>query len=402
MASLSSDEQQPGQRRLSWSAMKSFVKNTKRRSVQRLVARGNEEQVTPEEQDFMDKKQKFKEFNQTVTKIRKHLVDMQSAITKLSTSITTLTDDEILLPAQGSEELQITKNRLDTLGLANASKGQNLIDLIEASAGSVKEKLAVLASIKKTVTERDNLKTDVGSYDRRLDKARTKNTEKNTAKTQADMEKLQGKLERARDNYTAKHEEALRQLDQLEKTRGTYLQDELHAIHKLAAEYFAALANGYSINAPKSKSAQMRENASNAFNAGKDKASKAAQDAKNKANNAVNTAKTAAAFGAMSMATSSASSANPFLKKSASNNSKNDNNNNVPPPKKQPSEGNKEQGLKVGSFVTATHDFVPEEDDELEFKKGTRLEVVEIIGPGWLMAKRKDGKSGMVPDTYVR
>ena len=98
MASLASDEQQPGQRRLSWSAMKSFVKNTKRRSVQRLVTRGNEERVTPEEQDFMDKKQKFKEFNQTVTKIRKHLVDMQSAITKLSTSITTLTDDEILLP----------------------------------------------------------------------------------------------------------------------------------------------------------------------------------------------------------------------------------------------------------------------------------------------------------------
>ena len=95
MASLASDEQQPGQRRLSWSAMKSFVKNTKRRSVQRLVTRGNEERVTPEEQDFMDKKQKFKEFNQTVTKIRKHLVDMQSAITKLSTSITTLTDDEI-------------------------------------------------------------------------------------------------------------------------------------------------------------------------------------------------------------------------------------------------------------------------------------------------------------------
>ena len=33
------------------------------------------------------------------------------------------------------------------------------------------------------------------------------------------MEKLQGKLQRARDNYTAKHEEALRQLDQLEKTK---------------------------------------------------------------------------------------------------------------------------------------------------------------------------------------
>ena len=115
MASLASDEQQPGQRRLSWSAMKSFVKNTKRRSVQRLVTRGNEERVTPEEQDFMDKKQKFKEFNQTVTKIRKHLVDMQSAITKLSTSITTLTDDEILLPAQGSEELQITKEEIKTL-----------------------------------------------------------------------------------------------------------------------------------------------------------------------------------------------------------------------------------------------------------------------------------------------
>ena len=52
--------------------------------------------------------------------------------------------------------------------------------------------------------------------------------------------------------------------------------------------------------------------------------------------------------------------------------------------------------VRFGSFVTATHDFVPEEDDELEFKKGDRLEVVEIIGPGWLMAKRKDGKRNFV------
>merc|ERR1711916_272574 len=104
------------------------------------------------------------------------------------------------------------------------------------------------------------------------------------------------------------------------------------------------------------------------------------------ANNAIGTAKTAAALGAMSMATSS-SSANPFLKKSSSNGGSS------APPKKQPSANG--SALKPGAFVTATHDFIPEEDDELDFKKGDRLEVVEVVGPGWLMAKRSDGKTGM-------
>ena len=95
----------------------------------------------------------------------------------------------------------------------------------------------------------------------------------------------------------------------------------------------------------------------------------------------------------MSMATSS-SGANPFLKNSSSNGGSS------APPKKRPSAtGN---ALKPGTFVTATHDFIPEEDDELEFKKGDRLEVIEVVGPGWLMAKRSDGKTGMVPDTYVK
>ena len=47
----------------------------------------------------------------------------------------------------------------------------------------------------------------------------------------------------------------------------------------------------------------------------------------------------------------------------------------------------------------------PENDDELEFKKDDVLEVIEIIEEpaGWLMAKhQKNGKSGMIPDTYVK
>eukprot|EP00943_MAST-04B_sp_MAST-4B-sp1_P006409 g6409.t1 len=372
-------DQESGQRRLSWKGIKTFVKNTKRRSVQQFISKSQTDiTIAPEEQAFMDKKQQFKEFNQTVIKIRKHLIDLQIAITKLSSSITTLTDDEILLPAQGTEELQVTKNRLDTLGIANTDKGQRLIGLIEEQNASIKEKLVMLANIKKMITERDNLKTDVESYERRLEAANIKNAQKPSAKTAKDVEKLQAKLTRSRDMFAAKNEEALSNLDSMESQRGVYLQTELQSIHKLSAEYFSALANGYSMQSPKSMGAQMMSNATNAFNAGKTQAAKAAKEAKNNANNVANTAKTAAAFGAMSMATSSSNvGGNPFMRKSSSNDS-------VPPPKKRPSVGGK--SLTPGSYVTATHDFVPEEDDELEFKKDDRLMILEVVGPGWLVS----------------
>ena len=61
--------------------------------------------------------------------------------------------------------------------------------------------------------------------------------------------------------------------------------------------------------------------------------------------------------------------------------------------------------MKSGMLVIGVYDFIPENDDELEFKKDDVLEVIEIIEEpaGWLMAKhQKNGKSGMIPDTYVK
>ena len=62
---------------------------------------------------------------------------------------------------------------------------------------------------------------------------------------------------------------------------------------------------------------------------------------------------------------------------------------------------NRAPSFSVGMIVTGVHNFTPQEEDELEFKKGDVLEIVEIIAPGWVMARNKDGVSGMVPETYV-
>ena len=134
MSSLAAPDQEGRDRRLSWSGIKKFVKNTKRRSVQKLISTQGDVTITAEEQDFMDRKQRFKEYCQTVTKVRKHLTEYQAAVTKLSSSITVLADDEILLPVQGTQQLGVTKKRLDALGSANTTKGQTLIDLVETKA----------------------------------------------------------------------------------------------------------------------------------------------------------------------------------------------------------------------------------------------------------------------------
>ena len=65
-----------------------------------------------------------------------------------------MADDEILLPVQGTQQLGVTKKRLDALGSANTTKGQTLIDLVENQSMLIKEKLTTLANIKKLVTER--------------------------------------------------------------------------------------------------------------------------------------------------------------------------------------------------------------------------------------------------------
>ncbi|CAE6471462.1 unnamed protein product [Rhizoctonia solani] len=54
-------------------------------------------------------------------------------------------------------------------------------------------------------------------------------------------------------------------------------------------------------------------------------------------------------------------------------------------------------------YVWAQHDFVPEHDDELEFRAGDRIEIVErdeLYGDGWWQG-RVNGKTGLFPEGYT-
>ncbi|KAG8728352.1 polar growth protein, partial [Ceratobasidium sp. 423] len=55
------------------------------------------------------------------------------------------------------------------------------------------------------------------------------------------------------------------------------------------------------------------------------------------------------------------------------------------------------------SYVWAQHDFVPEHDDEIEFRAGDRIEIVErdeLYGDGWWQG-RVHGKTGLFPEAYT-
>ncbi|KAH7343136.1 hypothetical protein B0J17DRAFT_165058 [Rhizoctonia solani] len=55
------------------------------------------------------------------------------------------------------------------------------------------------------------------------------------------------------------------------------------------------------------------------------------------------------------------------------------------------------------SYVWAQHDFVPEHDDELEFRAGDRIEIMErdeLYGDGWWQG-RVNGKTGLFPEAYT-
>ncbi|EKM79743.1 hypothetical protein AGABI1DRAFT_106125 [Agaricus bisporus var. burnettii JB137-S8] len=55
-------------------------------------------------------------------------------------------------------------------------------------------------------------------------------------------------------------------------------------------------------------------------------------------------------------------------------------------------------------YVYALHDFLPENDDEVTFKAGERVEVVEkddAYGDGWWQGRNLDGKVGLFPVSYT-
>jgi hypothetical protein len=55
-------------------------------------------------------------------------------------------------------------------------------------------------------------------------------------------------------------------------------------------------------------------------------------------------------------------------------------------------------------YVYALHDFTPENDDEVPFKAGERIEVLErddAYGDGWWQGRNLAGKSGLFPQSYT-
>ncbi|KZT29493.1 hypothetical protein NEOLEDRAFT_605321 [Neolentinus lepideus HHB14362 ss-1] len=55
-------------------------------------------------------------------------------------------------------------------------------------------------------------------------------------------------------------------------------------------------------------------------------------------------------------------------------------------------------------YVYALHDFIPEHDDEVSFKAGERIEVVEkddLYGDGWWQGRNLAGQTGLFPQSYT-
>ncbi|TFK46951.1 hypothetical protein OE88DRAFT_1738995 [Heliocybe sulcata] len=55
-------------------------------------------------------------------------------------------------------------------------------------------------------------------------------------------------------------------------------------------------------------------------------------------------------------------------------------------------------------YVYALHDFLPEHDDEVSFRAGERIEVIEkddLYGDGWWQGRNLAGQSGLFPQSYT-
>ncbi|KIJ57202.1 hypothetical protein M422DRAFT_23288 [Sphaerobolus stellatus SS14] len=56
-------------------------------------------------------------------------------------------------------------------------------------------------------------------------------------------------------------------------------------------------------------------------------------------------------------------------------------------------------------FVVAQHDFAPEHDDEIDFKAGDLILIVEkddLYGDGWWQGRNPSGKTGLFPQSYTK
>jgi hypothetical protein len=383
MSSYAAEEQQEAnatpkatvtQRRGSWKAVKSFLKDTKRRTVQRVVQisqkGGHNKQFTGEELEYQIDKKMFAEFHEAVLETRKDLASVQISVSKVSRTFSALTNSLSKFPRVESESLEQEKNVKLQSRFAKCQVGcEELVATLEIVRAEFKNKLEYLQHIKLQGRKRDQYEIDLLSYERRLKLFQGKNDDKN-------VEKFQGKRERAFDLFTETDKELRKKYAEVQAHRGEFTKKTLQSVFTSTAQYFSDLSEACKESIPstslRSSTYEHKETSANFHNTLKEKMGGDGGKAKSKV----------------------------LLCDSKITN---------PPARTQPGlheaddpEGGKHQSvMKAGTAIVATHDFYPEEEDELAFSKGDTMVAIEVVGPGWLFARNLNGDTGLIPDNYV-
>ena len=71
-------------------------------------------------------------------------------------------------------------------------------------------------------------------------------------------------------------------------------------------------------------------------------------------------------------------------------------------PKKQQTKRKPAPSSSSKIWVEATYDYDANDGDELSFKEGDRLEVIDKEGEDWWTAKNSSGSTGLIPSNYVK
>lgn len=352
-----------GGRRGSFAMIKAFVKDTKRRSVQKIVRLSQKKKDTADDAvdvEFENKKAALKDFTYRVNETRKDLATLQISVGKMSNAFSTVFKEIVELPKEGTIEKDAAMKHQAAVAATNVT-GEKLGGVMDSARAAILLKLEELQKIKKLCKEREATKTDLQSYERRLNHFREKNDDLN-------VEKFSSKLQKAQQQFSSLDSDAREKLQHVENIRGNLIQPDLHNIFESMSMFFAELATAcgpQTAGSAYGKSPIGNANAESVLSATEsdnilpskpnthgDLFDEPDRDSASKKDAVTKSVDRAATF-------------------------------------------------SVGMIVTGVHNFTPQEEDELEFKKGDVLEVVEIIAPGWIMARNKDGVSGMVPETYV-
>ena len=354
MTSLSDSERvsrnhNPDSRRGSWTALKCFLKDTKRRTVQKVVSLSNnyasELATGVEEKDWQEQKNNFKEFSTAVTEIRKELVSVQIAVAKLSLAFSQLTESLTKIPEPDSYH-HLEAIQKQNLVSSSRQNGEKLSEIVENARLELKKKIDFLQQVKYIGKQRDQFFTDLLSYERRLNTFQSKGDNKN-------VEKFSEKKRKAKKLLIRKDFEARQQFTNIQNQRGEYIQSEIGDVFRAASKYFAEMADACSSGLDLKKTRVMTE--------GK----KVATDKTDGPKHPVQSKPKIFCVAPTPLVTSEDTAI-----------TKNTNY----PLRAHPADGESSEPLenciRVGSIVVGIHEFKPQEEDELGFKAGEKLKVI--------------------------